>query len=147
MRWSYEEPEPSLVVSDGRMLSLYDPARGELQRLPVGEGFLSGAAIQFLLGEGDLKREFEVSALACEADAFELELVPRKPATYERLNLRIDAVSGDVVRTVIVDLLGNRTEVEFEAIEVDFGPGPELFQLVPPEGTRVIDLVGPGPEG
>ena len=149
MRWSYEEPEPSLVVSDGRTLSLYDPSRGELQRLPISEGFLSGTAIQFLLGEGDLRREFEVAPIACEADAFELDLVPRKPATYERLRLRIDAASGDVVRTGIVDLLGNRTEVEFADIEVDFDPPPELFQLEPPEGTRIIDLgvPGAGPEG
>jgi outer membrane lipoprotein-sorting protein len=125
---------------------VYDPSRGELQRLPVSEGFLSGAAIQFLLGEGDLRREFEVTPIACGSDAFELDLVPREPATYERLRLRIDAASGDVVRTAMVDLLGNRIEVEFANIEVDFGPAPDFFRFEPPEGTRVIDLGVPGAE-
>ena len=146
MRWSYEDPEPSLVVSDGTTLSLYDPARGELQRLAVGEGYLSGAAIQFLLGEGDLRREFEVSALVCEPAAFELDLLPREPATYERLRVRIDPASGNVVATTVIDLLGNRTEVAFEGIEVDTRPGPEVFRIDPPEGTRVIDLAGPASE-
>lgn len=144
MRWSYDEPEPSLVVSDGRLLSIYDPGRGELQRFPVGEAFLSGAGIQFLLGEGDLRREFEISAVACEEAASELELVPRQPASYERLRLRIDARNGDVLRTQIVDLLGNRTEVAFRDIEVDTAPGPELFRFEPPEGVRVIELDLPG---
>ena len=144
MRWSYDEPEPSLVLSDGRLLSIYDPGRGELQRLPVGQAFLSGAGIQFLLGEGELRREFEISAVACEAAATELELVPRQPASYERLRLRIDARSGDVLRTEIVDLLGNHTVVAFRDIEVDTAPGPELFRFEPPEGVRVIELGVPG---
>src|SRR5262245_6107074 len=29
MRWSYESPEPSLVVSDGKTLWIYDPAFNE----------------------------------------------------------------------------------------------------------------------
>jgi outer membrane lipoprotein carrier protein len=145
MRWSYEEPEPSLVVSDGRVLSIYDPGRRELQRLAVGEGFLSGTAIQFLLGEGDLLREFEVAPVTCEEGATELELVPREPATYEKLRLRVDAETGDVLRTAVVDLLGNRTEVVFREIRVDTAPGSELFTFEPPEGVRVIELGLPEP--
>lgn len=145
MRWAYEEPEPSLVVSDGRVLSIYDPGRRELQRLAVGEGFLSGTAIQFLLGEGDLLREFEIAPVACEEDATELELVPRKPASYEKLRIRVDAGTGDVLRTEVVDLFGNRTEVAFSEIRVDTAPGSELFILEPPEGVRVIELGLPAP--
>jgi len=72
MRWSYEEPEPSLVVSDGTTLWIYDPAFEEVQRLPVGEGLLSGAAIQFLLGDGDIFRAFQVKALHCGETSVEL---------------------------------------------------------------------------
>lgn len=146
MRWSYEEPEPSLVVSDGSTLWVYDPARREAHRLPVGAGFLSGAAIQFLLGEGDIRDSFRVTSLSCETGSSRLELVPREPASYERLRLRIDAASGDVVHTEMVDLLGNRTEVAFEGIEVDFSPPPASFRFEPPEGVRVIDL-GAAAEG
>jgi outer membrane lipoprotein-sorting protein len=80
---------------------------------------------------------------------YELELVPREPSSYERLRLRIDAHTGDVVQTEIVDLLGNRTQVDFEEIEVDFGAEPGLFRFEPPAEVRVIDLGAPeeGPEG
>ncbi len=35
MRWSYEEPEPSLVVSDGETLWIYDLVFREAEKLPV----------------------------------------------------------------------------------------------------------------
>lgn len=145
MRWSYEAPEPSLVVSDGSTLWVYDPARAEAQRMPVSEGFLSGTAIQFLLGEGDLVAAFRVTARRCDPDVYELELLPRQPATYERLDLRIDPGSGDVLETGLVDLLGNETRVVFSGIEVDAGAAPELFRFEAPAGVRVIDLGAPTP--
>jgi outer membrane lipoprotein-sorting protein len=60
MRWSYETPEPSLVVSDGRTLWIYDPAAREVQEFPVGAGFLSdGGAVSAGRGShpGRLRRE------------------------------------------------------------------------------------------
>jgi outer membrane lipoprotein carrier protein len=141
MRWSYEEPEPSLLVSDGKTLWIYDPVFGEAQRLPVGDGgYLSGAAIQFLLGEGDLFREFQVSALSCEPAAVELLLVPREPASYEKLQILVDPVTGDVSRTHVVDLLGNSTRVEFRDLQLNRRPPASTFRFDPPEGVSVVDL-------
>ena len=140
MRWSYEEPEPSLVVSDGRVLSIYDPTRRELQRFAVGEGYLSGAAIQFLLGQGDILGSFEVTALRCEAEAVELELVPNEPATYEKLAIRVDPATSHVVGTSIFDLLGNETHVAFGEIRTNQSPGDDTFRIDPPAGTHVIEL-------
>jgi outer membrane lipoprotein carrier protein len=140
MRWTYEEPSPSVVVSDGETLWLYDPEFGEVQRLPVADaGYLSGAAVQFLLGRGDLARDFEITALRCEAERATLELVPRAPASYEKL--RIEALSsGHVASTEIVDLLGNVTRVRFEDVRLNQEPAASTFRFETPEGVRVIDL-------
>jgi outer membrane lipoprotein carrier protein len=140
MRWSYEEPEPSLVVSDGETLWLYDPTRAEVQRLSVSAGFVSGAAIQFLLGQGDMRRDFEVSALRCGPDAAELELVPRADATYEKLQILADLPSGQLRRTTVFDLLGNVTEVGFGDVRTNQSPGDDAFRFDPPEGVEVIEF-------
>jgi outer membrane lipoprotein carrier protein len=148
MRWSYEEPEPSLVVSDGETLWLYDPEHREVQRLGVGDGYLSGAAIQFLLGQGDVFRDFRVRAESCSPAAAQLELVPRRAASYERLRIRADSATGEILETAVVDLLGNVTEVAFTDIQVNLDPAPGLFRFEPPAGVRVIDLEAPpGAEG
>jgi outer membrane lipoprotein carrier protein len=142
MRWDYQEPEESLVVSDGEILWLYDPAFGEAQRLPMAGAFLSGAAIQFLLGEGDMLREFRVTELSCGEASVELELVPREPASYEKLRIVADPAGGDISRTVVVDLIGNVTEIDFTDLKVDQKLPDDFFRFVPPEGVKVVDLAG-----
>jgi outer membrane lipoprotein-sorting protein len=143
MRWSYTEPEESLVVSDGRWLWLYDPANREVQKLSVSPGYLSGAAIQFLLGEGEILRDFRVTAEACSETEARLGLVPRRPASYEKLGVRTDPRSGDLLETEVVDLLGNATRVAFQDAEANLDPPPELFRFEPPPGVAVIEIGAP----
>jgi outer membrane lipoprotein carrier protein len=140
MRWSYEEPEPSLVVSDGTTLWIYDPTFREAQKLPATEGYLSGAAIQFLLGEGAIERDFEISALRCEAAIAELSLLPRKPSSYEKLHVVVNPQTGDLLKTTVFFVLGNVTEVAFSNIELNVDPAASLFHFDPPADVRVIEL-------
>ncbi len=145
MRWSYEEPEPSVVVTDGTTLWIYDPRAAEVQKMAVEGAFLSGAAIQFLLGQGDLLAEFEVESRDCvgtRAASREvlLELRPRRAATYERLALLADPASGEVRETTVHDLFGNVTSVRLADVRTNQRPPPELFVFRVPEGVRVIEL-------
>ena len=140
MRWSYEAPQPSLVVSDGKTLWIYDPEAGEVQRLSVTQGYLSGAALTFLVGEGDLLAEYAVSAESCGGELIELELVPRSDAAFERLGLRVVRATGEVRATRIIDLFGNITEISFTGLQTNRDPPASTFGFEPPEGVRVIDL-------
>jgi outer membrane lipoprotein carrier protein len=143
MRWSYEEPEPSLVVSDGETLWIYDPVFREAQKLRATEGYLSGAAVQFLLGEGKIERDFEISALRCEEASAELKLLPRKPSSYEKLHVLVNPQTGDLLKTTVFFVLGNVTEVAFSNIELNVDPAASLFRLDPPADVRVIELDEP----
>jgi outer membrane lipoprotein carrier protein len=140
MRWSYEKPEKSLVVSDGDTLWLYDPSAHQVQVMPVGKGFLSGAAIEFLLGEGRIEKSFEVKAQGCGSDEVELLLQPRKDATYEHLELDVDPTTGAIRESVVVDLFGNRTEVRFSDVHENRGVAASVFHFEPPAGTQVLEL-------
>jgi outer membrane lipoprotein carrier protein len=143
MRWSYEEPEPSLVVSDGETLWIYDPVHAEVQRTSVTHGYLSGAAIQFLVGEGDMRRDFQVTEVSCSEGSALLELVPRADATYEKLRILADLPSGEIRRTIIFDLVGNVTEVTFSDVRTNQHPDESVFRFEPPKGVEVIDLDAP----
>jgi outer membrane lipoprotein carrier protein len=140
MRWSYTSPEPSLVVSDGSTLWVYDPQAHEVQKLPLGEGYLSAAGVQFLLGEGKLQDEFRVAASGCGEPIVTLGLTPRREAQYERLEMRVDRKSGIVRETTVVDLFGNRTTIAFDELRENTGPAADLFGFTPPAGVRVITL-------
>jgi outer membrane lipoprotein carrier protein len=138
MRWEYEAPEPSLVVSDGKKLWIYDPKAKEAQVLSVDQGFLSAAAIQFLLGEGKLLESFEVKARRCDPERAELELRPRAEASYERIDLVVDRKTGWIRETTVFDLLGNETRVRFEDLEAGGAPDEARFRFEPGAGDRVL---------
>jgi outer membrane lipoprotein carrier protein len=140
MRWQYSEPEPSLVVSDGRTLWIHDPEHAEVQRMRVTEGYLSGAAIQFLIGEGDMRRNFTISGIACSDDDSELELIPKADVGFEKLRVVADREIGELRRTTIYDLLGNVTEVVFSDVRSNQHPDDSLFRFEAPPGHEVIDL-------
>ena len=143
MRWSYETPTPSLLVSDGKTLWLYDPGAHEVQRLPVTRGYLTGAALEFLLGDGRLVESFEIRAVSCKPDdagALLLELTPRAPASYERLGMRVSYADGSILESDVVDLFGNRTRISFSEVETNLAPADSVFVFDLPEGVTVIDL-------
>jgi len=146
MRWTYVFPEPSVVVSDGRLLWIHDVAAKSITRLEVTKGFLSGAALQFLLGDGRILESFEVEATACEEGRIALDLVPKAEATYERLGLVADRVTSDIVATSVLDLFGNLIEIRFSEIEINRDPASETFELEIPDGVEVIDYAG-SPDG
>jgi outer membrane lipoprotein carrier protein len=143
MRWTYEEPERSEVVSDGEILWIHDVEAESITRLEVTEGFLSGAALQFLLGDGKIVESFDVEAVECDSERVTLDLLPREDASYEKLGLVADRSSGDVVATSVLDLFGNLTRIGFEGIEINLDPKPETFILEVPEGVEVIEYQAP----
>ena len=138
MRWTYEKPEPSIVVSDGKTLWIYDPTAREVQEFSVGQGFLSGTAVQFLLGEGRILDAFEVRAERCSGESVRLFLTPREETSYESLELVVSPTSGDVRGTAVVDLFGNRTDVSFESLQLNRSPDPARFRFVAEPGVRVL---------
>lgn len=153
MRWTYKEPEPSLVVSNGVTLWLYSPNQKEAQRLPVTGGYLTGAALEFLLGDGKLLESFDVASPDCSgvtgkvaseapatAGRVELELTPKQPSSYEKLGITALVATGEVVATRVVDLFGNETRIAFRSIQRNRDPTPSTFEFVPDEGVEVIDL-------
>jgi outer membrane lipoprotein carrier protein len=144
MRWTYTHPEESLVISDGTTLWLYSPQLAEAQHLPMTKGYLTGAALSFLLGEGRLLETFRVSARNCGqgSEIVELELEPLEPASYERLGLTVVEASGEVVATSVFDLFGNETRIGFERVQRNQNPPQTIFEFEPGPGISVIELEG-----
>ncbi len=147
MRWRYELPTPSQVISNGTILWIYDSTTREAQRLPVTEGYLTGAALEFLLGDGKILDEFNVGAASCvpdDQDALELRLLPKKPSSFESLGLRAKRESGEILGTSLVDLFGNETSISFSDVRTNVHPSASTFEFEVPDGVRVIDLISAG---
>lgn len=148
MRWHYQAPRESLVLSDGETLWIHDVAAKEVTRARVTSGYLAGAALQFLLGEGAIVDAFSVALLDCDArgagegaspETVSLELLPKEDAPYEKLAITVDR-ERVVVATTIYDLFGNVTELRFDDVRFDRAPRADRFRWQPVDGVRVVDL-------
>jgi len=137
MRWDYEAPEPKVVAVTGRRLVQYEP---EERQAYVDERFdasAMSAAVTFLLGAGDLAREFHLSL----ADGGRLRLVPREPDPRVASVVLEVGPGGEVLGTTVTDGAGNENRLAFEAVRRNAGLADAAFEVkLPPDVRRL----GPG---
>src|SRR5689334_5942890 len=61
MRWEFDSPQKETVVSDGHKLYDFQPDLNQVLELPLNRAFKSSAPLTFLLGMGDLRRDFNAT--------------------------------------------------------------------------------------
>lgn len=146
MRWEYTTAPKNELVSDGRTLWIYQPEENQVvvQRMDLEKERLF---LGFLLGEGDLTRDFDIGRWDQEVDQNELgyrvELTPKKPhATMDRVILTVDRKTSYVRQADVFDVYGNPTRMVFKGIRVNRKLPQDLFTFVIPPGTEVIEDPG-----
>ena len=141
MRWEYAEPEPRVIASDGDTLRMYSPADRQLQIASLKASNFSPTALDFLLGEADLGEHFDAEQLPPSDDGtLRLSLRPRSDARFEKLELWLDPATHQLRGSLLIDVLGNRTELRFSELRENRGISDERFTVEVPDGTEVIDL-------
>ena len=58
MRWEYQSPSQKLFISDGKTVYFYLPEEKQLQKTSVKESRDQRLPFLFLLGKGNLKKDF-----------------------------------------------------------------------------------------
>jgi outer membrane lipoprotein carrier protein len=146
-RWEVESPEAHVLVTDGEVLRMFSPQDRIIQIAPLSAGALSQTALGVLFGEVELESMFEVERIekptgeeAVTEDRTWLRLHPRKDAAFERMEVLLDPKTLDVRELLILDLLGNRTHLRLEAVELNVGLKEDTFTIRVPDDTEVIDL-------
>lgn len=146
MRWDYTQPDKVYYVSDGAVLWSYEPEEKVVYKLDVRESELY-SALKFLVGQGDLRAEFNVTLEAPEDGLVVLALAPKAAQTnYKTLRLLVAPQTFEIRATQLVDPLDNVSHIVFEG--ASYGDlKPEGFKFKVPKGVRVEDLKSRGPGG
>jgi outer membrane lipoprotein carrier protein len=141
MVWTYKTPEEHLYITDGNTIWDYAPADKEAYIIPVKDALYKS----FLLGLGDLKKEFEVSFHSGRAKnqdgLYQLDLVPRDQAERDSIGvitIYVDPKTFLVQITEMTDALGNQNHISFKNIKLNPELDDKLFKFTPPPGTKVI---------
>jgi outer membrane lipoprotein carrier protein len=137
MRWEFETPTTELVVSDGTTLYDYDPDLNQVVETPLKQALRAPGATEFLLGIGNIERDFDASPGKPIPDGLvHVVLTPKKGGN--RLELGLDPKNYGIRALRIVDDLGNVTAIRFSGIDDLAALAESLFSFAPPAGADVV---------
>jgi outer membrane lipoprotein carrier protein len=139
MRWDYKAPEPKVFVSDGRRIYLYVPADNQVIVSAVPEQDQATTAVLFLVGKGNLTRDFTVSyADGGGPDTYALRLQPKLPERdYDWLQIVVDRRTVQIRSLSAADSQGGRSTFQFSNFKENVGLSDKTFAFKIPRGADV----------
>src|SRR5512138_2666746 len=110
MRWDYDKPAKKTIAAKASRLVQWEPEENQAYVDEKFDASAMSAAVSFLLGKGDLAREFDLSV----DDLGALVLRPKAPdPRVESITLKV-ADDGAVTATRVLDGSGNVNALEFK---------------------------------
>ena len=138
MRWDYKTPSSKVFVADGKNLWVYEPEKNQAYQRSLKDSEIP-IAIRFLMGEGNLLKEFEPTFKSATPTTVTVELTPKVPTTkYKRLTMVISRADHMVQETTIIDPVNNTNRVQFKRIKLNGNLPDAGFKFEPPKGVNVV---------
>jgi outer membrane lipoprotein carrier protein len=145
MRWDYKSPEQKLFLSDGHRIYLHVPADNQVIISPVPEQDQATTAVLFLVGKGNLTRDFTVTYVdGGGPDTYALRLQPKLPERdYDWLQLVVDRQTLQIRSLTAADSQGGRSTFQFSNFKENTGLSDKTFTFKIPRGAEVTNNAGP----
>lgn len=139
MYWEYQEPAVKYFVADGTRSFFYVPSERQVivTRLDLADG---DSPLSFLLGKGDIRRDFEVSLALDGGDAPVIRLTPRTPQPeFTHLVLEADPETWLIRRLTVVEPVGQEVEYFLKDFRQNIPVADRQFRLNIGAGVEVIE--------
>ncbi|MGH7831815.1 MAG: LolA family protein [Candidatus Binatia bacterium] len=141
MLWRYDEPKGQLILADGKHLYYYQPEQGQVIKSALNNAFRSDIPLSFLLGIGNIKRDFKAVLRGTEEGNYVLQLGPKGELEgVNELHLGVDRDEFDIRWARIRDAVGNTTTVRFAHMRRGVGLKDSLFRFTVPDGVDVVEF-------
>jgi len=145
MRWEYRSPEEKLFVADGRECFLYAPLDRQVTISPLTPADLARTPFAFLLGGGNVRRDYtateETEFKPAFSDTVLLRLTPvRNNEEYAFVTLELGANTFDIRRVVLRERIGNTSEFILSDIVLNRKMNDKDFEFRPPRGVEIIRI-------
>ncbi len=142
MRWNYTVPEKKEFVSDGNRMYLYVPADKQVMVSQVPAADQATTAVLFLVGKGNLTRDFKVSFVSGgSGDTYSLRLDPKLPERdYDWLQVVVDKSTLQIRALSAADASGGRQTFSFANFKENVGLADTLFVFKIPRGADVVPV-------
>ena len=141
MLWRYEEPKGQMVLTDGSHLYFLQPEQNQVIKSPLKNAFRSDIPLSFLLGLGNLKKDFTPTLKATENTQYILRLEPKGEAGgFSEILMGVSRSSADILWVSIRDAANNLTSLRFSNMKKGVGLQDSLFRIKIPDGVDIVEL-------
>jgi outer membrane lipoprotein carrier protein len=141
MLWRYEEPKGQFVLADGKNLYFYQPEQDQVIKSPLKNAFRSDIPLSFLLGLGNLKKDFTAILKATEDNQHVIRLEPRgELGGFSEVLVGVDRNSSDIEWISVRDAAANLTTIRFSDMRKGVGVQESLFHFQVPDGADIVEL-------
>jgi outer membrane lipoprotein carrier protein len=138
MRWDFTEPEKQTIVSDGEMLFSYDPDLNQVVQTPLKSALKSSSATSFLLGMGNIDRDFDADFASPPKSGDLIHLKLNAKAGGYQIEIGLDPKTYDLVTLTLTDQLGDVTAVKFSDIRSNVRIPETQFAFKAPAGADIV---------
>ena len=139
IRWEFAAPQPETIVSDGTTLFDYDPGLNQVVETPLKTAFKGRSALAFILGVGNLRRDFVVTNASSESDDGLKHLIVSPKDGGDKVELGLDTKTLDIVKLRVSDGLGNSTTLQFSSIARNVATDSAQFKFAVPQGADIVN--------
>jgi signal peptidase II len=139
MYWEYRDPKEKYFVADGEKVYFYVPKDNQVlvSRMDLDE---IDSPLLFLLGRGDIRREFEVEIKETEGGSVLLQLKPRTPhPEFSELLLHVSPTTFLIEKLTVVEPIGQQNEYELTGFKTNAPIPDDQFKLKVPSHVEVIE--------
>lgn len=141
MRWNYVSPEAKLYVSDGKTIYEYIPAERTATRTSAKETDDWRAPFMFLLGRGNLRRDFARIEFANEAPIRAgnrvLRMIPKRSSDIRELLIEVEPKSLALARLTMIKQGNARIDFLLHNVQENAVLADTVFTFSPPAGVQV----------
>jgi outer membrane lipoprotein carrier protein len=135
-RFEYSKPFEQLIVADGQKVWIYDPDLQQASSRRMNQAL--GATPAALLAGNKLERDFTLKSLASEGRIDWVQALPRQ-ADSSFQSLKIGFKGSELAALEIVDGFGQRSRLDFSAVNANPQLPAGRFRFVLPAGADLIE--------
>jgi outer membrane lipoprotein-sorting protein len=129
MRFEYAPPNPFIIVSDGRWVTVKNNAKNKADQYP-----LSATPLNLMLAKQvDLLKEAKILSVEEKSGVFWVTLESKDSLVPGQLVLVYDPQNSALQQWIVVDGQGRKTTVNIAKIEPGVEPDPKLFEIEVPK--------------
>ena len=135
-RFAYAKPFEQVIVADGAKVWIYDADLNQASSRKLADAL--GATPAALLAGANIERDFTLKALAADGGLEWVQAVPKQGESTIQ-SLKLGFRGKELAAMEIVDGFGQRSRLDFSAVQANVAVAAEHFQFKLPAGADLIE--------